>query len=861
MRHGNGLGGSWLRCAAAVVLWAAGMGPATAIAQLKPDQVPTFQARARIVSSGGMKPQGKEFRLQWSGIESARVTTQDGGWSDWLAFGKPQVAAILKGYPASYMRGFPLVVRLSVTGVADPARIEAELKFDDRGEPIPLAGELFGPNLGIMVWKDENAAPRAATMATYNKRYWKHLESVDLSKAKTPKAFPIVDRFIGGDDDRVAWDEGIGQLNRAGFSAIMLPPSARIRDLLLKTGQRRTSWAVYSPPGYAFDFAPGNDEASLKAWAQKQAKPYRDAGYSPEDMAVFALSDEPGWYYPQAFTQLAGSPRGMERFREYLKETGLSPSDFGLKSWQEAAPAGRSQSANHAGKKLFYWTARFFARESARYFADSTRALEEAFRPGMPIFTNWNFFSGRFFVPGPVANNRDKQSPDAAMGGHDWFEFAKLRGGTMLWTEDWFSDAQAYQWSFYCSKLRSAAERGGVEFGGYVIPRTAGDRKDGILQKILCVAGSGGKAIKYFVFGPEYNFPGNCYSERAEVLPAMARAHSMLGAAEEVIWPGRRPNASVAILAPRSAQAWDAKSQVVAKGISDATNNQLNRATVDYMAEVFDLYLALQHANIPVDFVSEDDLTKAGLSPYKVVYITEPDIPAEGQKAIAEWTASGGIAATVTGAGMGDRYGEPCTLLSDAFGFREEPRERLIVADAKSLPASGSCSHPSGTFTITGPLGRFIGSPEGVSLRSQDGAPLMIERPIGKGFAIHFPWFPGISYWKSSTGVADRLPVGFSPAIRECIVSPVRRAGVTPPVQVDKALVETPILLSDKGAAVTVLNWTGAEVPELAMTIRVPFAVKEIRSVNRGVVAFGKKDDGVHLTLPLGSADILILKP
>jgi len=50
-------------------------------------------------------------------------------------------------------------------------------------------------------------------------------------------------------------------------------------------------------------------------------------------------------------------------------------------------------------------------------------------------------------------------------------------------------------------------------------------------------------------------------------------------------------------------------------------------------------------------------------------------------------------------------------------------------------------------------------------------------------------------------------------------------------------------------------------VPELAMTIRVPFAVKEIRSVNRGVVAFGKKDDGVHLTLPLGSADILILKP
>ena len=49
----------------------------------------------------------------------------------------------------------------------------------------------------------------------------------------------------------------------------------------------------------------------------------------------------------------------------------------------------------------------------------------------------------------------------------------------MLWTEDWFSDRMAYQWSFYCAKLRSAAEKGRVEFGGYIVPRVAGDRQDG----------------------------------------------------------------------------------------------------------------------------------------------------------------------------------------------------------------------------------------------------------------------------------------------------------------------------------------------------------------------------------------------
>ena len=32
-------------------------------------------------------------------------------------------------------------------------------------------------------------------------------------------------------------------------------------------------------------------------------------------------------------------------------------------------------------------------------------------------------------------------------------------------------------------------------------------------MKMMAIVASGGKAIKFYVFGPEYNFPGNCYSE------------------------------------------------------------------------------------------------------------------------------------------------------------------------------------------------------------------------------------------------------------------------------------------------------------------------------------------------------------
>jgi len=828
--------------------------------RLRPEEVPTFRLRARVASLGGKEPAGKKFTFRF-GVPSPVVKSEGKAWSEWLKFGRPQVEKTLKGYPAIYMRGYPLVVRLNVGGVVDPTLIEAELRLAETGKTTTLRGELFGPSLGILLWRDERKTPHAATMADYNQRYWKVLKGVQFPASRRPKKFPIVERFIGGDHDRRNWREGIGQLARAGFSVIMLPPSRPIRDLLLEVGLRRTAWAVYNPPGYAFDYDPKVTPEAIDAWAQKQAKAYLDAGYAREDMAAFAMSDEPGWYFPARFKQLTSNPAALARFRDYLKAQELKPADVGAKAWDEVMPIGRSRAKDLPSRRLFYWTMRFFAWDSARHFAVCTRALEEAFYRNMPIFTNWNFFSGRFYVPGPVANNRDKRSPDAAMGGHDWFEFGRLRGCTMLWTEDWFPDSMAYQWSFYCAKLRCAAERGGVQFGGYVIPRTAGDREDGILQKILCVVGSGGKAIKYFVFGPEYNFPGNCYSENARVLPKMAEAHRMIGAAEDLLWPGRRPRPQVAVLAPRSAEAWDAKEIPIPLQIRDATNNHLNRATVDYMAEVFDLYLALQHANIPADFVEEDDLSQRGLKPYRVLYVTEPNIPAEGQQGIAAWVRSGGTLVTVTGAGARDRYDGPCRILADLTGIEERPRERMLVPSLGALKPIAKGRGEHGEFTAFGVRSTITGRQKRVAATFEDGSPAVVQRRIGRGTVVHFAWMPGLSYVKSSTGTKDRLPVGFSEAVRRWITWPRQLADVRPPVTVDCAMVETPLLLSSRGAAVTLLNWTGEPLDGVNLSVRVPFRVRSVESVKHGRLAFRKSKDGIACSLPLGSADILMLRP
>jgi hypothetical protein len=545
-----------------------------------------------------------------------------------------------------------------------------------------------------------------------------------------------------------------------------------------------------------------------------------------------------------------------------LKANGLQPSDFDQLDWQSVAAIGRSQFRDLPSKRLFYWTQRFFSWGSSRYFAECSSALERAFSPGLLVATNWNFFSGRLYVPGAVANNPDKQSPDAAMGGQDWFEFGRMRGGSVLWTEHWFPDSQAYQWSFYAAKLRSAAAKGNVTFGGYIVPRASGDRQDGLLQKVLALVGSGAKAMQSYVFGPEYTFPGNCYSEIPHILPRLAEAYRMIASAEEVLWPGRAPSAQVAILAPRSAEMWDeADTMPKTTQISDATNTNLNAHTVDYMAELADLYLAFQHANVPVDFIDEDDLRPDILAHYRAVYLTEPDIPRENQEGLAAWLRNGGTLVTVSNAGSMDRYDEPCDVLQTLEAAAGNRRKRLLIDNINTLNAVGKVSSSDGQATAWGARDLTEDESSTSFARFDDGWPAITRRQIGNGAIIHFSWLPGISYMKSAATTSSRLPSGFSPVIRNWIVPPAQEAGVSPAVRASVAMVETPVLVSRAGAAVTLLNWNNERIPGLILDLRLNFRVHSVRSVKVGPLPFKPTSTGIRISLPLGAADILVVKP
>ena len=144
------------------------------------------------------------------------------------------------------------------------------------------------------------------------------------------------------------------------------------------------------------------------------------------------------------------------------------------------------------------------------------------------------------------------------MAAHDWFDFGRTRGANMLWTEDWW--APAHWWSFQGSKLAAAGALSGLPWGAYVIPRARALQEGDMVQRVATIVGSGGKQIIYYNFGPDYMFPGNCWSRNTSGLSTeIAAAHALLAKAEPLLWAGRRPSATIAILAPRSAS----KSQII----------------------------------------------------------------------------------------------------------------------------------------------------------------------------------------------------------------------------------------------------------------------------------------------------------
>jgi len=209
-----------------------------------------------------------------------------------------------------------------------------------------------------------------------------------------------------------------------------------------------------------------------------------------------------------------------------------------------------------------------------------------------------------------------------------------------------------------------------------------------------------------------------------------------------------------------------------------------------------------------------------------------------------------------------DRYDEPSATMARLRGIHTPERERLLIPNLEAVAALGDMRNGSMQAMAWGPRDTLGGSATGgVVAHFEDGSPAIVRRTVGKGTVVHFTWLPGLSYVKSSSHASGKLPWNFSPVIRHWIVAPVRDAGIQLPVDASEPMVETPMLSSTVGTAITLLNWNNDPVKRLELTIRVPFRVRSVRSIVHGPLKFASGLRAVRVSLPLSSVDIIVIKP
>ncbi|MCS7180336.1 MAG: hypothetical protein NZ891_03175, partial [bacterium] len=578
-------------------------------------------------------------------------------------------------------------------------------------------------------------------------------------------------------------------------------------------------------------------------------------GNKDDEMILFHIADEPGWYYPGIVENLKGKESRLEVFRNYLDSKGFTPEFFGKEIWNEIFPLNLSEIKTKGDKKIFYWTTRFFAESLSNAFSLATKAFVKNYNKKILTTTNLNNWPGRFFIPSPgkhIGNNPDR-GPNAAMGAPDWFDLGRKKAVTCIWTEDWFGDNSAQLWSFYGDLLRCAARQGDIEFGGYIVGQGLGSVEDGGKYKTLALIGHGAKAVEFYIFGPYYAFIDG-WSENKNAYKSIADALRLVGKAEELLFLGRPKDGTVAILFPISSQVWDNDSSLPL-----------------YLLELYGLHEGLIHENYPVDFIDDFDVENGILKNknYSVLYVTAPNLSEKAQRQILNYVKNGGILVLMPGACAFDEYNEPLSIIteksetkniqvkreSSAAIEKEKRLEKSIIFKEKLFDFKNIISIKFQSVPLEVKNGKIVAE-------YNDGTPAISEVKYEKGIIISYGFWPGVNYhFSQDNNRGDRLPIGWDENIRKIITYPALIANTKKYVEISESLVEGCYLISEKGIAIVLLNWSGKPLSNIDLIIDGVKNCKFVKSVELGKVLNHEKinENKIKINLPLKTVDIVLI--
>lgn len=608
-------------------------------------------------------------------------------------------------------------------------------------------------------------------------------------------------------------------------------------------------------------------EATLKPLAEKMK-----ASPLAQNHAAFLLIDEAAAH---PLDLMAAREPDHAAFRRWLAEKGYKPRELGAASWKAvkmvADPKAKPPLRYLLSQKFRVWTI-------AHFFRQTTDIVRAGFPPS--IKTTQNFSDGAVYLA------------NMYMQGNDYYVWFKDRALDVAMSEDWTSGGVTQQlcgWNV--ALLRSATKYHGQPIHMYVI--TSFDRTPlDVKLKAYTDLAQGAKLLNFYAYSPTYQSHEPGWYHRWPMYPAVAEVCHEIGAAEEILIDAMPRKAETAIIYSIPHDIWSVD--------IDCTQGNERMMT----------YLALRHAQVPVDVLSDEDARTGHLTGYKAAYVFGEPLDAAIVKPLTEWVRAGGTLVLSPGAGSRNEVNQPSGALDEALGIKRQTAEMFQGMYATTL---GLCQslQPQGKATILDQAGQPDGEvdlmawrqkftiPDGaiVTARFEDGTPAAAQINVGKGRVVLVGFMPGLAYIRSAflryeakrdeliapldrvgkvMAIAARaegrksrktiprheysgMPFEYSAAIRDLIVRPTREARVKIPAQVDTPQVEATFMTGEQGWAVPLANYTGSPLKQITVTLQPGDACGPIRSSRLGILTKEPigNNGSITLTLPLESTDIL----
>ncbi|NQT53269.1 hypothetical protein HQ576_14510, partial [bacterium] len=483
---------------------------------------------------------------------------------------------------------------------------------------------------------------------------------------------------------------------------------------------------------------------------------------------------------------------------------------------------------------LYYYSRLWAIEAGIAHYAEHTKLLEERIGPHVRTGANYS----------PHANYlvTDLQ----------WVRPFKLRGMTMPWSEDYVwgvPEASVQITGYLTSAFRCGAKYHNLPILMYVMPHTPGNTPRDFRLSFYTAIAHGAKAIHYFCAAPL------CvgYTENhieTDDLPMWRAVHDATheaGVFEDYVMDGTVRPAKVALLL---------------SSVDEILAGDTNFKGGIHNAERKALYYALRHAQVPVDFLTEDDVIEGRAKDTVLIYVTQQYLHSKAIRALGKWVEAGGTLVACCGGGFWNEFGQKNPEAEALYGAKgyaitKDPKLTQILAK-QDLPPAKPLDRARWVYPWDPPkdkelLFSVIGWKQTIALANgeqvaafQDGTPALIYRKHGKSVAFLFGFLPGLAYLRSGLPLrpVDRgstddayahfLPTAFDAKLHRAIVGQFLTAGrYQRPVVCSEPLVETTCIDTAKPPrlAVPLMNYTGKPIARLTVTIRDVPSAKRVRSV------------------------------